>query len=1680
MAEKGSVFQKGGGGTNFEQAVQTAFLTTLIIQGNAPLNHANEVIEVAFQTTNRGCETDDLLVVAKSAIGEHRLLVQVKHNITFSADNSVFKDVISAFWKDYTNPVFDKQKDRLIIAKSGLTKDERNHLKSLLNWAKTHATEKDFMSEVDRIKAKKNKLNDFRAVLKAGNNDTDLSDNELWEFLKCVDVLEYDFTNQNSVDEAYFLNLIKLSKNGGTTSNEKEIWDTVLSFASKLNKDGGSVTRESIQKEELYKHFDTTRLSPYFKAIEKLRKDSDEILAPIKNTIGDFHLDRRNISHNISDAVNDFQFTLVTGKPGVGKSAIIKDALKNELTEASIFVFRADQFNEPHIAHVFSSQGVNESIQDVFSCISLIPGKVIFIDSLEKLLEADPECAFKQLLALLKRFPDIKVLCSSRKYAVELIIQKFGIDKNSLGYVDVMPLDEDELKCISDKLPQLQAVLKNEKIKSLLQSPKYLDFSILALNKSEGDFSNMSLTEFKHKLWNTLIVDSTTRRSGLPIKREKAFMEIAVNRAKEMKLFTKPINADAEAIDLLENDEMLFQERQNRKYSPSHDILEDWALVKYVSEKFDEYPQPQDFFKNLGTEPAIRRAFRLWVEDYLVDDSDKVNGLIRLTLEESAIEPFWADELLIAVFKSENSRSFFIQFKDELLKNHTTLFIRCLHIIKTCCKESDLRESFNLLIPKGSGWEEAIYFISEHIDELVQAKLPILNFLSDWHFRLTFRYDSIDERELQAAKLIVLHYINEVESRQEFWQERYFETKSETLVSILFDLAEIAKDEITQLLERAYINKEQSRFGRASSFYEGVIDKCVSGLGSQRLVRELPDLVVNTMWKEWKLKPKHSPTDGTPLSLIKSHRLEREECWGIQDNRRDFSPSGIYKTPLYHLLWYHPQIGLEFMTQFINYAVDFYVNADCEYKHNLVQVEIELNDGTKVTQWAGWELWAAYRGTSVTHYALESLLMSFEKFLLETAAQRTDVSKLNVKFIYDYILRNSNNVAAAAVLVSVLIAYPDEVEEAMLPLLSVKEFYNWDLNRALQESSTLAPVDTKIRFAQQERIKSNQLPHRRKYMRGIRDFIVNYQFNVRKLNKEIHQVFDKLKKNLPSNDIVWQKTLTEIDIRNHKVGKYDEKLGGFPIQPEYDDEVTEFMESGKEEFEADSKSMSYSGQLTKSYESNEPLDFTLWNTCYQYYSSSEYLNFLYDRPVTLAVLGLRDFAGILDSLQKEWCIGVIENIFSEILKDTLSSNYGLNPAYNLLEKKIALTSFHLLFNEIDEEEHRADMIEGMIYMLMAPFSDHEIDEITTYIRNVFFKQHPIAGKRVWYGLIRCSKFRKENPYFYDDHDKKRLFEARKKEQDFIENIAKEKVNEINLSEVSLDTYEGYLLARAFVITPYYIKEKAFRELILHFIPLLFEDINHEEDYNGFYASGRKRRQIHHQSETDALFYLSELLIMADSELAKSVLDLVIDPVYKMDMRTTHRNGLFEFSSKVPDYAIYKLDDIIANSDDEKLNKELIERFWVLWEHFFEKIKSSGRLYFTKTLFLDIDWKKESIHWKALEGKKDFYYKMMKELGKEQTQSIINLFSTAGEKTFLPEGISWLVEIYKENEGSKVSLASMDAERLIKRMFYNHISEVKSNKKLVDDFIWILNEMIRLGSSEAYLFRENVITYKAIL
>ena len=1682
MSEKGSAFQKGGGGTNFEQNVQTAFLVTMLVGGDVPCVPSSTISEIALQVTNRGFETDDMMVVAKSVNEERRLLIQIKHEIAFTLKSALWKEVLTAFWKDFNNTSFNKEKDKLIVVSGGLTKNDKNHLKTLFNWANTHSSASDFISEVNRVKAKREQLDVFRTILKEANNNTALSDEVLWKFIKCVDVLEYDFLNEGSVFKTYFLNLIKLCKNKASVLDEKGIWDCIYSYMSDINLNGGSVTLESVKNQDFYNQFDITQILPYSKAVIKLQKDSNAILQPIKSSVGfgddEIHFQRTELLEKLSNSINDSQFTIVVGKPGMGKTAVVKDLLKKNYLDASVFVFKADQFNEATLANVFSHSGVNESIDDIFSCVSLFPEKIVFIDGCEKLLESEPECAFRQFLALLETHSDVKVVLTSRKYALDLLSLKFNISYTQLQIIEIPPIDDDELNSVSDKFANLSILTKNERIKEMLRCPKYLDFALQTIVRTNNDLSNLSVTDFKELLWNELVVDSQNTKNGLPIKREKAFMSIAVKRAKEMKLFTKPDDGvDAEALVCLENDEVIFQEKNNRKYSPTHDILEDWALVRYVSEKYEDCQNPKDFLMSLGTEPAIRRAFRLWVEDYLNDNNVRLIELLRMSLSDDTIEKYWIDEILTSVFRSDNCAYFFDSFEKELLLNDGALFDKCLSAIETCCKESFNVNNNTILVPIGNGWKCALLFISGHFQQLDAVKLPIITFINDWYYKLLLKYNTVDTEEQEAAKSIVLHYIGEIENGSFVLSDK---EQEKGLVTILFDLASISQEEIKSLIGRCYGNKTKKKTWGARSFYDKVKESALSGIRNARLLNELPNLVIEVAWKEWKYKPKEDnfPDD---LAIIMPHQLHGDECWGIT-TKYNFFPSGIYKTPFYNLLWCHPKESMAFVVGFVNYAVDFYVKVPDDqnhYKRQINKVDVVIDDKTIDYKYACAELWMAFRGHSVTSYLLESLLMSLEKYLLEIAGMKSETSRNILNYVFDYVIRNSNNVAPLAVLSSVTMAFPEEVGMSMLPLFTVKEFYDWDLDRALKDHFPLSPVDFRIPFAQNERWESNKLPHRIKYRRGLMDFVLDYQFNIRVLNGELFKVFDVLnQKSQGLNDIVWKKNLLEMDVRNQEIGEYDAKLGVFPVLPKYNDEIDGFIKENQEEYLQYQESSKYSGLLLNAWKNSVLISFEEWSECYDYYTKKDEDDVLpemdlMDRPVTLAYFGLRDFSEEISEAQKEWSIKMLYDTVVNIIQDAYHHEFGLVPKYNVTENEIALSSFHLLMQNMDAEDDVNAIVILLVYMLIAPFADFESDKNIQYFREVFSDHYPKIAKRVWLVLIELSEYRKEHPYTHYAKES-----DIQNEDDFICNKVYDLELKLDLSRISIDKCDRFVLYRVFASTPIHFDDVDYYGFIMHVLTMLIGDMEKEKE-NVIINQG------YYKAIMDIERYLALCFLNSNLDYSVPSFKMLIESVLKHKSTIRYgRDELLEFVNYVLDFIVIKLHDNGVLGIQEKVYKKQIENFWSLWDVFYEMMPEDGMCPLMEKLMLDtryLCFDERSVpdesDWDVLENQKEFYKKVLLGKGKTYINSAIKVFSTIGNKAFMPDGIIWIVEILKSDLGLCKCLKTTHADRMIKRLFYDHISAIKSDKKLIDDYLWMLNKMVELGSSDAYFIRENVITYK---
>src|SRR6185312_10665223 len=145
--------------------------------------------------------------------------------------------------------------------------------------------------------------------------------------------------------------------------------------------------------------------------------------------------------------------------------------------------------------------------------------------------------------------------------------------------------------------------------------------------------------------------------------------------------------------------------------------------------------------------------------------------------------------------------------------------------------------------------------------------------------------------------------------------------------------------------------------------------------------------------------------------------------------------------------------ALQFYYQVFNHSVDWYAHPRLpEPLEPAWEIELTFADGTVHKQWGNPRLWAAYRGLSVSPYALQSMLMALEKWLLEVAsAQPEQLDKVLLA-----ILRRSSSAALSAVVASVATAHPHLAGEALLVLLSAPDYLRFDRERMAQESQTAA------------------------------------------------------------------------------------------------------------------------------------------------------------------------------------------------------------------------------------------------------------------------------------------------------------------------------------------------------------------------------------------------------------------------------------------------------------------------------------------------------------------------------------------------------------------------------------------------------------------------------------------------
>jgi hypothetical protein len=1058
VKQQSNPFSTGGGGPNFETRVQAAF-TVLMLSGRiAPCLPPLPISKIKLQGLYAGFNTDDFIVFSKQPETEKeaKLLAQIKHDISITAGNTTFSEVIQSTWDDFNDEGFDSSIDALALITGPLSATDINDVRPILEWARHAENEEEFFSKVNTANfssdAKRKKLEAFKTHLKTANDETDVSDKQLWKFLKSFHLIGYDLDTESGSTLSLLHSLIAQYSNEGAPS----LWARVIDAVQIANQNAGTITLETLP-EDIRTAFSTVNSSSCLSDVSKLKEHGNYILGGIRTTIGGFHVKQSDTFAQLLNLTETSRFVFVSGERGAGKSSLIREFSDYISESVPIFCLRTEDLEHPHLDNVFSAMGLRTSLRDLEAGFALMPKKYLVIESLEKLLELEKTTAFTDLLHLLNKHQGWTVIATGRDYAYQQItfnyLQPSGV---SFATLTLNGFSNGQVQNLCEQLAPLQNIANNPALKPLLRSPFFVDLAYRVLQTGTEFIPEDGEKEFRTAVWRDVIAKEQERANGMPIKRKRVFIDIAVSRAKQMVYGVPDAEFDEDAVFKLEEDNLV--RRKNGLVSPAHDVLEDWALDEHIEDAYRSHSaNTQNFLGAIGHEPAINRAFRLWLHQKLRYGENVENFVCSVVISQD-IQRYWQDETISAVLQGDNPDDFLRLLKQQLFLENGELLKRFCFILRIACQmpvqilTSKIKENNEttlvdtlFLKPYGQGWKATIYFLFENRDSLSEGLIPhVTAVLNDWSSLLNLNEDlPVPAREVG---LLSLHLLADL-------KESYRDDNRKKLLSIIVKTIPAIREEFLELLETDVFGFEGER--HRPHYVEEFCEMAFQGVETAFFCKHDPDTLIKLAYYEWLIKKSRKGS-----RYQDEYTFDVNHYFRLHEHRYKFSPASGSKGPFQQLLRFHPREGIDFILELLNIAAEEYAYSDLDApdRHSPIQrdlsepvfkpLTIQLNDGTKIQQHCSGRLWVAYRGHSVVPDLLQSALMALENWLI-VYTEHCESNQL--ESLFEYILRKSNSVMPTAVLASVATGFPKKIGKSALPLLRTPELYLMDLERTIHE-----------------------------------------------------------------------------------------------------------------------------------------------------------------------------------------------------------------------------------------------------------------------------------------------------------------------------------------------------------------------------------------------------------------------------------------------------------------------------------------------------------------------------------------------------------------------------------------------------------------------------------------------------
>lgn len=1691
MKQQSNPFSTGGGGTNFETRVQAAF-TVLMLSGRvAPCLPPFPITKIKLQGRYAGFSTDDFIVFSTQprTNREAKFLAQIKHDISITVGDETFAHVIDRAWNDFNGGYFEANTDALALITGPLSKTDTRSVRPILEWARHSENEGEFLEKVDTANfssdAKRKKLEVFKTNLKAANNGTNISDRQLWRFLRSFNLIGYDLDTESGSTLSLLHSLISLYSN----ETASLLWARVVDAVQTANQNAGTITLETLPR-NIRTAFSTVDSSSWLSDVNKLREHGRVILGGIRTTVGEVHVERSELIARLFDLTESFSFVLVSGERGSGKSSLIRTFSESVDESAPVFCLRTEDLDKPHLGNLFSAMGLKASLGDLEAAFALVPKKYLILESLEKLLELGNTAAFTDLLHFLNRQQGWTVIATCRDYAYQEVtfnfLQPLGVNFDAL-IVDGFSIDQ--VRSICEQLEPLQKLADNSTLNLLLKSPFLADLAYRVLRTGTEFAHEDGEKEFRAAVWRDVIAKEQDRTNGMPLKRRETFINVAVKRAKQMVYGVPEGEFNANAVLKLEEDNLLRRDLVNSLISPAQDVLEDWALERYIDDAYNKYSRnAQDFLGKIGHEPAMKRAFRLWLHQK-VRYGENINNFVNSILNNEDIQRYWQDETIAAVLQGDNPDEFLELLKNQLFLGDGELLKRFCFILRIACQTPNqriipkVRESESELVdasfvkPYGQGWKALIYFLLKNKEFLSKALRPhVTAVLSDWTSVL-----HLDEQlptPAHEAGLLALHLLDDLQ------ESRRYDGDRKKLLSVIMKTASAIQEEFMGLLQTdvfiARIGRRQQRPHYVNDFCE----MAFSGIESAFLCKFSPDILTKLANFEWFVQAPDE--DDEPWY---GSQTDEAEYFGLHTHRYTFFPASGAKGPFRYLLYYHPRKGLDFILNLLNTTADKYAHSDLDnpkdssylgigHSETLIeQVDIQLNNGSSVKQYYSDRLWLAYRGHSVVPFLLQCSLMALENWLI---ACTENLESVKLEWLFDYILRTSNSVMPTAVLASVATGFPKKVGKAALPLLRAPELYSLDSGRAIQEmgESTINWFGESLweplsEIYIEERRTAVLRPWRKEHLENL---VVRLQFS--EWRDEALAAIDMLRESEPDNERM-RFLFHRIDSRGWKAVA-DKKHNRVTFEPKrLEPDLQEIQRKTQEEMQVNSRFFALFVWARETFE-RKPLKndyYATWNEVLAEAKElfeelktgmlSDLAAMHYGGLVTAAAVFIRDHCIELTEEDIEWCI--------QLIIPTVRANADTDNSLTIADATdhdgaaAAASTLSILLDFASEADEKL-IVKRLIVTALTHANENVRYRAADGIRENLWQRDPEFAQNCINRTIEYARFEQDNQaekrrmYSLQDNAKEIAgAELQAQKDKFRDRFSQGELSN-DLDQITLEAHSSWCILTPCLMIPDGSTKPEHIALLSQILALFFE---RDDELKIHYKirlefAQRFAKYLFHLHESGFEDYIEQLRVgceTAPSFMSYLILCVAVE-AEKEDQKAVYWQLWKELSRKVQEIAIE-----IGQHDSKH------------WQ------RDDRRKLIRGMLEADTNWRKIDLENQDIANGKKLILEFVANAGKnpdvfEALAKLMHYFPSI----FFELGIHLLSRHQKEEGGIRLFSGvntSFYVERSIQRFL--QLDRTKPLPRNMHESCFILlDAIVETGSSPAYYLREYLIRSRRIL